>query len=345
MERTTETAPSSSMQVPQTIERGVGGKPRRQPPHRPPATPYARPQQNQFLRGRFLSKLVDSGLPSLNLGEDIEEHPSGKDQISSSTFGVSKIANTSGTSDGSKAGLDFVEKRKGVDSEIKDDKYLEIEKLMEEKTFSRGEINHMIEIMNSRSADVPKVHQECKDIILSARGAKDTIGPQNLRRPTEGKQDDSNKAVWDVATPLPKPTLPNETGCSPIELAKAYVTNRTPELDHVQDKGNGFLNGSFSPLQQLQTPIYGQSLDANRSSKINIPPVHLHSSHMERSILEHLERNLVTPKEKSEVLKIATSSKISESSDANASYLPCLGLDSSKSKNQINNRWNEDRGK
>lgn len=96
--------------------------------------------------------------------------------------------------------LDFAEKRKGADSEIKDDKLLEIEKLMEEKTFSR-------------SADVPKVHQECKDIILSARGAKDTIGPQNLRRPTEGKQDDSNKAVWDVATPLPKPTLPNETGC------------------------------------------------------------------------------------------------------------------------------------
>ncbi|MBA0564410.1 hypothetical protein Golob_009355, partial [Gossypium lobatum] len=128
----------------------------------------------------------------VNLGEDIEEHPSGKDQISSSTFGVSKTANSSGTSDGSKAGLDFAEKRKGADSEIKDDKLLEIEKLMEEKTFSRDEINHMIEIMNSRSADVPKVHQECKDIILilSARGAKDTIGPQNLRRPTEGKQDD-----------------------------------------------------------------------------------------------------------------------------------------------------------
>lgn len=70
---------------------------------------------------------------------------------------------------------------------------------------------------------------------------------------------------------------------------------------------------------------------------------------MERSILEHLERNLVTRKEKSEVLKIATSSKISESLDANANRLPCLGLGSSKSKNQINNRspaqWNEDRGK
>lgn len=32
------------------------------------------------------------------------------------------------------------------------------------------------------------------------------------------------------------------------------------KLDHVQDKGNGFLNGSFSPLQQLQTPIYGQMM-------------------------------------------------------------------------------------
>ncbi|TYG66648.1 hypothetical protein ES288_D05G018100v1 [Gossypium darwinii] len=110
------------------------------------------------------------------------------------------------------------------------------------------------------------------------------------------------------------------------------------KLDHVRDKGNGFLNGSFSPLQQLQTPRYGQSLDGNRSSEINIPPVHPHSSHMERSILEHLERNLVTRKEKSEVLKIATSSKISESLDANANCLPCLGLGSSKSKNQINNR-------
>ncbi|MBA0593955.1 hypothetical protein Gorai_010880 [Gossypium raimondii] len=210
MERTTETTPSYSMQVPQTIERGVGCKPRTQPPHRPPATPYA-PQQNQSLRGRFLSKLVDPAcrlvaggasriFPSLfskhltndtlqppepqthvNLGEDMEEHPSGKDQISSSTLILAEQVMDQ------RLVLDFAEKRKGADSEIKDDKLLEIEKLMEEKTFSRDEINHMIEIMNSRSADVPKVHQECKDIILSARGAKDTIGPQSLRRPTEGK--------------------------------------------------------------------------------------------------------------------------------------------------------------
>lgn len=47
------------MQDPETTERGAGGKLRRQPPRRPPSTPYARPQQNQSLRGRFLSKLVD----------------------------------------------------------------------------------------------------------------------------------------------------------------------------------------------------------------------------------------------------------------------------------------------
>ena len=59
MERTTETAPSYSTQDPETTERGAGGKLRRQPPRRHPATPYSRPQQNQSLRGRLLSKLVE----------------------------------------------------------------------------------------------------------------------------------------------------------------------------------------------------------------------------------------------------------------------------------------------
>ena len=97
-----------------------------------------------------------------------------------------------------------------------------------------------------------------------------------------------------------------------------------------------------------------QSVDGNRSSEMGIPPVHRHSSQMARTILEHLERNLATPKEKSDELKIATSWKRSQSSDANAAVskghngLPYLGLDSSKSRDQINNRspaqWNKDRG-
>ncbi|XVF48079.1 hypothetical protein PTKIN_Ptkin03bG0162200 [Pterospermum kingtungense] len=50
---------SCSMQVLVKIDRDVSGKLRRQQPRRPPATLYAQPQQNQSLRTRLLSKLVD----------------------------------------------------------------------------------------------------------------------------------------------------------------------------------------------------------------------------------------------------------------------------------------------
>ncbi|XP_022729499.1 nuclear pore complex protein NUP1-like [Durio zibethinus] len=537
MEKTTKTTPSYSLQDPQATDLAAGRK-LRQTPRRPWATPYARPQQNQSLRGRFLSKLVDPAcrliaggatrvFPSLfsnpltnvtlpppepqthgNLDEDVEEHSNGEDQTSS-IFGVSQTTGTSTTTDGSKAGSDFAENREGSKGDVSDDRLSEIEKLVEGKTFSRDEINHLIGIINSRAADVPKVDQESGDLILSAGGVRGPMVAHNLRRPTEEKQDDLNKAVWDMATPLPKPTVLNETGSSPIEIAKAYMASRIPEgnlgskiitskderptmlsddfasepfvplllpkpssywpgsmvqdqhryltpqsqrgrfglhniprtpysrtifsqsklkLAHVRDEGNGFLNSSFSPLQQSQTPIHGklrsnivddahgsvgpirrirhkvtaetpsrgsvyshsslndpflvgnsnvsdglfcsikknleqrgtssssvfQSVDGNRISDIGIPPVHPHSSQTARTILEHLERNLATPKEKSNELKIATSRKRSQSSDANVATskghnsLPYLGLDSSKSRDQINNRsptqWNEDRG-
>ncbi|KAE8689024.1 Dedicator of cytokinesis protein 6, putative isoform 2 [Hibiscus syriacus] len=523
------------MQEEAATERGAGGKLRRQPPRRPPATPYARPQQNQSLRGRLHSKLVDPAcrlivggatriLPSLfksfsidslpppepqahvQFDGDIEEYDNEEDQ-NCATFVESKTAGTSGETDGPKAGSDSAENRKGHQRDTNDDGISEIEKLVKGKTFSRDEINRLIEIINSKDADVPKVNQESKDLILSTGRPEGPIVATNLRRQTKEKQDDLNKAVRDLETPLPKPTLLDETAPSPIEIAKAYMANRTSEVNlgsksiiskeerqtmladdfasepfapfaspkpsagwpvsmvldqrgyltpqsqrsrfglhniprtpysrtiysksksklaHVRDESDGFLNGSFSPLQRSQTHAYGQLrrnvmdngqgsvgpirrirhkgtaetpsrgsvyshsslngsfpvvnsnipkglspsikrtmeqggtssssvfqlVDKNRSSEMGMPPVHPHSSQMARTILDHLDRTLVTPKEKSEELKAATSWKISQSSDANAAVLtgynnvPNLGLDYSKSKDKINSRspalpWDE----
>lgn len=50
------------------------------------------------------------------------------------------------------------------------------------------------------------------------------------------------------------------------------------------------------------------------SSEVGVPPVHPHSSQMARTILEHLERNLPTPKDKSAELGLATSRKKIQSS-------------------------------
>ncbi|MBA0810265.1 hypothetical protein Gohar_002272 [Gossypium harknessii] len=463
------------------------------------------------------------------LDEDIEEHTNEEDQSCYSTLVVSETAGTIRTTDGPKAGSGIAEHRKGNQGAIRDDGLSEIEKLMKGKTFSRDEINRLIGIINSKAVDVPQVDQEDRNLTLSTGGAKESIVSQNLRWPTEEKQDDLNIATTtrDLATPLPKPTvsenhfnelvfwindmhmdteLLNDTAPSPIEIAKAYMANRTSEsnlgsksiiskderptmlandfasepfvpfaspkpstcwpgsmvhdqrsyltpqsqrgrfglhniprtpysrtiyskskskMAHVRGEGDAFLNGSFSPLQQSQTQAYGQlrsnmvdkgygsvgpirrichkgsaeipsrgsiyshsslndpfpvgnsnvskgqfssikknleqggassssdiqSVDGNRSSEMGIPPVHPHSSQMARTILEHLERTLVTPKKKSEEFKIATSWKKSQSSDVNAAVsaehndLPNLGLDSSKSRDKLNNRssapWND----
>lgn len=50
------------------------------------------------------------------------------------------------------------------------------------------------------------------------------------------------------------------------------------------------------------------------NSEVGVPPVHPHSSQMARTILEHLERNLPTPKDKSAELGLATSRKKIQSS-------------------------------
>ena len=50
---------------------------------------------------------------------------------------MSKTTATSGTTDGSKAGSDFAENRKGDKGDVNDDGFSEIEKLMKGKTFSR----------------------------------------------------------------------------------------------------------------------------------------------------------------------------------------------------------------
>ncbi|KAL4334140.1 hypothetical protein GQ457_07G041100 [Hibiscus cannabinus] len=312
-------------------------------------TPYTRPQQNQSLCGRFLSKLVDPSyrliaggatriFPSLfskhltndslplpeprtnetvNLDEDREEHPNGEHQTSSTV-------------------RDFLHEILVVTRVIC------CYCLIGYHTFFLNEINRLVGIINSRAVDVPKVDQERKDLVLSARGVKDPIVSHNLGRPTEEKQDGSNKAVWDLPTPLPKPT-PSETGRSPIEIAKAYMAVLKPEGPFTV--GNSIVSKSAvsSMKNNLEQGGAGSSsvfpsVDSNRRSEVNIPPVCPHSSQMARTIFEHLERNLVTPKEKSEELKIATSSKISQSSDVNANSLPYLGLNSSKRKDQIDNR-------
>ncbi|KAE8713930.1 Dedicator of cytokinesis protein 6, putative isoform 2 [Hibiscus syriacus] len=398
MERAT--TPSYSLPDPQTTDRGVGGKLRRQPPRRPPPTPYARPKQNQSFRGRFLSILVVRAYSVIARGAtrifpSLFSTPSNDLLLLPEPKLMLVLA---GHLIDQRLVLNLLNKEgNGIKSDIKDEGLSEIEKLLEGKTFSREEINCLIEIINSRAVDVSKDDQKRKDLVLSARGANDPIVTCNLRRLTEEKQDDSNKAAWDLETPLPKPIVgwahnhklqllqllagweeevpeaANLKGifshvykvassgmrnicivsrmkldANQLKLQKRTCNPDTRSKPRIRDDGTseaqsrgcvysrsslkgpfpvGNSNVSKSAFSSIKNNLEQggtssssvfQSVDSNRSSEVNIPPVCSQSSKMARTIFEHLERNLVTPEEKSEELKVATSSKISKSSDADA---------------------------
>ncbi|CAI0389316.1 unnamed protein product [Linum tenue] len=328
------------------------------------------------------------------------------------------------------------------------------------------------------------------------------VWAETSRKSTEVQHDDMNRATWGGSTPLIQPTVEDEVGASPIQIAKAYMQKRTSESGFgledaavndegpssrgdelalkpftpsssirpspcwpgarvrgqseyatplsqrgrfglqsfprtpysraiaskskskpIQLQGNSgrSLNMPSTPFQQSQSSTYGQfstrerKLDIGEASvgpirrtrrqgavelsargspfarssvdtpkvenydapegifsawkkesetgrkpysEVSTPIVPSHSSQVARKILEHLDRNPVTPKQKSDELRLATSWKKPESSSDMAAFtppendsLPQFGiLGSSGKSNQADNKkksihWSEDRGK
>jgi len=74
---------------------------------------------------------------------------------------------------------------------------------------------------------------------------------------------------------------------------------------------------------ECPTPTVATSMDLGGMSSTrkpvaferSVPTVHMHTSLMAKKILEHIDRNIPTPKEKSAELKLATKWKNAESSD------------------------------
>lgn len=120
-------------------------------------------------------------------------------------------------------------------------------------------------------------------------------------------------------------------------------------VDGLSPAGNSHFSEGFFPTVKKNLELGGASGSsifqlADRkppSSEVGVPPVHPHSSQMARTILEHLERNLPTPKDKSAELELATSSKKIQSSNVTTSmaseqniFLNFGGRDFSKKGNE-----------
>lgn len=76
-----------------------------------------------------------------------------------------------------------------------------------------------------------------------------------------------------------------------------------------------------------------QSVDRrNRSFEVGVPTVHPHSSQIAKRILEHIDRNPPTPKDKSEELRLAFARRKSSSSS-----VPLVDTNQQKSENSLMN--------
>ncbi|GAV82501.1 hypothetical protein CFOL_v3_25952 [Cephalotus follicularis] len=223
--------------------RGVGGKLKKPPPstRRQQSTPYARPQRSQSSRwlvskllhpayrlisggaNKILPSLFSTNSPSfdsMNHEEDdidklnthVEQKASGDDEncvLDVSLFFSFRssigVAGPSRTADILKHDSEFDGHKQGQKDYLTDeDGFSEIEQLVKGKSFSRDEINHLMEIIQSRAATCPDVEQENKDLsVIAGRDAERTaISFENPSKPVEEKQEDLNIPFWGTSTPF-----------------------------------------------------------------------------------------------------------------------------------------------
>lgn len=210
--------------------RGAGGKLRKPPSRRPLATPYARPQDNQAQRRRWLSKLVDPAYKLISGGanlifpsffsksesvdddanpeeDDVKSHEEVEEQnasgddanltVNQAAPRSTDVAGTSRAAEISKSGSDFEgheHKKLGISGH---NGLSEIEQVVKDQKFSRDEINRLMEILHSRAINLPNVEQEKEHSSMTARDVgRPAAAIECSRKSTEEKREDINTAIW-----------------------------------------------------------------------------------------------------------------------------------------------------
>lgn len=261
--------PSSSGLYGGGVVRGGGGKFRKPPIRRPPATPYDRPLPNQSQvaahrpDGGWLSKLVDPAYrlisdgatrifpsffsksplatPSISQNHDnedieVKETAYDDDQGCTSNYGVFKSTggiNPRKGADKLKGSSDFDQLGPDkIDNLLDGPDFSKIEQLVKGRRFSRDEINHLTEILNSRVADLSKVDPEDKKPNMATRreGEEAVMARENPRTSAEDKHDVLNTAAPGTSMPLLQSAVKEEIGASPVDIARAYMGSRVSEV-------------------------------------------------------------------------------------------------------------------
>ncbi|XP_010535862.1 PREDICTED: nuclear pore complex protein NUP1 [Tarenaya hassleriana] len=273
--------------------RGAGGKLRRKPARKAPATPYSRPAQNQSQR-RWISRIVDpayrilsggatrilpyffsreNAAPALPASDAQEQYHQDKSQIDlkdnvddgNLTPGSNNLVpistNVGGPrikEKGEHACFDISAQAKGKTTSNDDGGISELERLMEGRKFSRDEVDRLLEIISSRAVDLPDAGKEKKNVGMPLDEEAKNFGVSlQMRKETISDKETKND-LWAVSTHLTKPIVPDEVGLSPVELAKAYMGGQTPTLGSKgllsMDERDNFDGDIFSAKPSIASP-------------------------------------------------------------------------------------------
>ncbi|KAI3513801.1 hypothetical protein L1887_11969 [Cichorium endivia] len=262
--REMESAKPSSSAPPYPGGAGAGGKFRKPPVSRlRPSTPYDRPSlttgnnksdESQDGGGGWLSKLVVNPARRLIVGGATRILPSfftksdssSTDEYEDDDRDDQDIEATGNAYDDAKHTLELevprssgdagpsneMDKLKGNIVQQDESKnspgnhgLAKIENMLKGKQFSRDERNRLMEILNSRLVDVSNVEEEkkTKAVISHGKAKEDMVGH------TIGKQYDVDRGVLETPMPHFQSNIQDEVGASPIDIARAYMGNRTSE--------------------------------------------------------------------------------------------------------------------
>ncbi|XP_042498321.1 nuclear pore complex protein NUP1 [Macadamia integrifolia] len=281
-------------------ERGTGGKFRKPTSRKPQPSPYARPA-NQTTRNAqrsdkgWLSKFVDpasrllSGgatrlfpsffsktpviiaLPTPSDSEDsgvkqdagqVDPKPTSPKPTSEMPVSVMKGGGQMDELHGSKCVSQIDEHvREKLGNSSDGSGLSEIEQLMKGKTFSRDELDRLMEILHSRVIDHSDVDErEKKNTSMTAvpKATGDVWGEEKLRTPFQERQADILSGVrGGVPNPILQPTIRDEVGSSPVEIAKAYMGTRASESS---------LNSQSRIWKDERTPVHNNDFASRRMS-------------------------------------------------------------------------------
>ncbi|PON63227.1 nucleoporin-like protein [Parasponia andersonii] len=203
----------------------------------------------------------------------VQEDDNGDDQNCIKNHEMSRTTGVVGPStaaDVSESISDLVRHKQDKRSDAADDDGLsEIECLLKGKKFSRqvmvidfsDEVNRLMQIINSRAAELPNVEQEKKYQIIAAEGeTKGAVASHGIiNTPSDRNQRDLHGSVWKTSTPLPR-SMPDEVGASPIDIAKAYMGSRTLETGSsskgmtLKDERSLFYGAEFASKPFIPSP-------------------------------------------------------------------------------------------